>query len=217
MSFEEFFQTLLLILLRGFLNTFVLSVGGFSLGLFLGTLIAFVQVFIGGVYSKVIDYVNKTIRSIPPILMLFIVFYGLKLNNIASAIIGLGIISFSYQSQIFRGIIEAIAARQLEAALSIGLDRWKSFRYIILPQVIVLSIPALLNEFTILLKDSSIAYAIGVVEMFTVSINIANARMEYVIPLASVGILYLIICYTISFVSNLIHKRIGSLGYGAPL
>ncbi|MEM4441352.1 MAG: amino acid ABC transporter permease [Ignisphaera sp.] len=202
--------------MRGFLNTFILSVGGFSLGLFLGALAAFVQVFIGGAYSKVIDYVNRIIRSIPPILMLFIVFYGLKLNNIASAIIGLGIISFSYQSQIFRGIIEAVAARQLEAALSIGLDRWKAFRYTILPQVIVLSIPALLNEFTILLKDSSIAYAIGVVEMFTVSINIANARMEYVIPLASVAILYLIICYTISFVSNLIHKRISSLGYGAP-
>ncbi|MEM0027286.1 MAG: ABC transporter permease subunit [Ignisphaera sp.] len=216
MSLAQLFQTISFIALNGIANTFLLSFGAFSLGLALGSLLAFLQV-LGGFLAKVIDYVTRIFRSIPPVLMLFIVFYGFRIDNVVAAIVGLGIISSSYQSQIFRGVIEAVAARQFEAALSIGFSRWDAFRNVIFPQVILLSIPALLNEFTTILKDSSIAYAIGVVEIFTVAINLANARMEYALPLISVSILYIIICLSISYTANLIHKKIALLGYGGSI
>ncbi|MDK6028845.1 ABC transporter permease subunit [Ignisphaera sp. 4213-co] len=217
MDFNQLFQTIIFIALKGVSNTFLLSFGAFSLGLGLGSLLAFMQVLIGGFASKLIDFVTRVLRSIPPILMLFIVFYGFRINNVVAAIIGLGIISSAYQSQILRGVAEAVAARQLDAALSIGLDLWGSFRSVILPQVVLLSIPALLNEFTTILKDSSIAYAIGVVEMFTTAINLANARMEYAIPLVSVSILYIVICFGISYAASLIHRKISLLGYGESM
>lgn len=217
MNLTQLFQTISFIALNGIANTFLLSFGAFALGLALGSLLAFLQVLGAGFLAKVIDYVTRILRSIPPVLMLFIVFYGFRIDNVVAAIVGLGIISSSYQSQIFRGIIEAVAARQLEAAFSIGFSRWDAFRNVIFPQVILLSIPALLNEFTTILKDSSIAYAIGVVEIFTVAINLANARMEYTLPLISVSILYIIICLSISYLANLIHKKIALLGYGESI
>jgi len=81
----------------------------------------------------------------------------------------------------------------------------------------LLSIPALLNEFTTILKDSSIAYTIGVVEMFTTAINLANAGMEYAIPLVSVLILYIVIYFGISYAASLIHRKISLLGYGESM
>lgn len=215
MNFEQFSQIFLYILFKGFFNTFIISTGAFLLGLVISSLMVFAQIFIGGMVNRFIDVATRVLRSIPPILMLFLIFYGLKLNNIISAIIGLGIISSSYQLQILRGIVEVVSARQLEAVFSIGLNKWKAFKYVILPQTLLLSIPALLNEFTIVIKDSSIAYAIGVVDMFTTAVNIANARMEYAVPLICIALIYLIICYTISYISNLIHRKIIVLGYGS--
>lgn len=217
MNLDYLFQTISFIALKGISNTFLLSFGAFALGFALGSLLAFIQVLVGGFSAKAIDYVTRVLRSIPPILMLFIVFYGFRIDNVVAAIIGLGVISSSYQSQIFRGVIEAVAVRQLEAALSIGFDKWEAFRSVIFPQVMLLSIPALLNEFTTILKDSSIAYAIGVVEIFTSAINLANARMDYALPLASVSILYIVICFSVSYIANTIHKRIALLGYGESL
>lgn len=215
MNLETLFQIMLFISTRGLANTLVITLGSFFLGLGIGVLISFLQITIGGVVGRVVDIVTRFLRSIPPILMLFIIFYGLKMNNVLASIIGLGLVSAAYQSQILRGVAEAIAAKQLEAAISIGLSKWGAFLYVVAPQVVLLATPALLNEFATLLKDTSIAYAIGVTETFTIAVNIANARMEYVTPLVAVSTIYLSLCLFISLLANMLTRKLKAMGYGA--
>lgn len=216
---DQLLTALAFIATKALPNTLFLSASAYMLGLVLGLLLAFLQVLIGGPASRCVDAVVSLLRGIPPVLLLFIVFYGfpaigVRLNNVASAIIGLGLISGAYQSQILRSSIEAVAARQLEAALSIGLSSWSAFSSVIFPQAIRLSLPGLLNEFTILLKDTSLAYSIGVVEMFTQAVHIAQARFEYVAPLTAVAVLYLAICFSISQMVGTLHRKLEVLGYG---
>jgi polar amino acid transport system permease protein len=86
-----------------------------------------------------------------------------------------------------------------------------------LPQAFRIALPSWINDFTIVLKDTSIAYAIGVVEMFTQAIHVAQVIMDYMWPLVFVALIYLAICYPLSMLSNYLHgklKMMGMLGSG---
>lgn len=216
---EQTLTAFIIIVKYGLANSVLISVLAFFLGLILGLILVFIQVLGGRLASSAVNFIVIILRGIPPVLLLFIVFYGLpsmgiKLNNVVSAIIGLGLISSAYQSQVLRSSIEAVAARQMEAALSIGLSKWSAYKSVIFPQALRLSLPGLVNEYTIILKDSSLAYAIGVVEAFTQAVHIAQARLEYFTPLIAVALTYLAICLSLSQVMNYIYLKLRVLGYG---
>lgn len=82
-----------------------------------------------------------------------------------AATIALGFRSAAYQSQIFRGALQSIDDGQMEAARSIGMSRLESIRHVMVPQAMRRSVPGFQNEFTIVLKDTSIAFAIGLAEL----------------------------------------------------
>ena len=154
----------------GLLNTLVLTALGILLGTILGIVLA-----IGRSYGKMplslfILVYEKVFRGIPLLVIFFLIYFGLpqigiNLNAITSAVLGLGLRSAAYQSQIFRGAINSIPEGQIAAAYSLGMSKYKSIRHVILPQVLRLSIPGWSNEFTILLKDTSIAFTIGVIDL----------------------------------------------------
>ncbi|MEM1638752.1 MAG: amino acid ABC transporter permease [Desulfurococcaceae archaeon] len=216
---EQTLVAFIVIVRYGLANTILVSTLAFFLGLALGLILVFVQVLGGRLASSTVDSIVVILRGIPPVLLLFIIFYGLpsigiKLNNVVSAIIGLGLISSAYQSQVLRSSIETVAARQMEAALSIGLSKWSTYTSVVFPQALRLSLPGLINEYTIILKDSSLAYAIGVVEAFTQAVHIAQARLEYFSPLIAVALIYLLICFSLSQIINYIYLKLRVLGYG---
>ncbi|MEM3229650.1 MAG: ABC transporter permease subunit, partial [Fervidicoccaceae archaeon] len=132
--------------------------------------------------------------------------------NFIAAVLGMGLLSGAYQSQIFRSLLHSVSTSQYESSLAIGLSRWGSFRYIIFPQVLRLSIPALINEYTILLKDTSVAYAIGVTEMFTQSVHVAQVILSFTYPLLFVSAVYLAICFSLSSLANYLYRKL-SYGY----
>lgn len=115
MDINNLFQTTVFIASKGLATSIYLTTGSFFIGLGFGFVIAFFQTVVGGVVSKILDIVVRILRSVPPILILFMIFYGLKIDSYGVAIIGLGLIGASYQSQIFRGIAGAVIARQFEA------------------------------------------------------------------------------------------------------
>lgn len=218
-SLEQLLTALIIIVRYGLSNSILVSTLAFFLGLILGLILVFIEVLGGRLASSTVNLLVVILRGIPPVLLLFIIFYGLpsigiSLNNVVSAIIGLGLISGAYQSQILRSSIQAVAARQMEAALSIGLSKWSAYASVIFPQALRLSLPGLVNEYTIILKDSSLAYAIGVVEAFTQAVHIAQARFEYFNPLLAVALLYLAICFSLSQIVNYIYLKLRVLGYG---
>lgn len=113
---------------------------------------------------------EKVFRGIPLIVIFILIYFGLAqigilIDAFNAAIIGLALHSTAYQIQIYRSAINSIPEGQIIAAQSLGMSKLKAIRYILLPQMLRLSIPGWSNEFTILLKDTSIAIAIGVVEL----------------------------------------------------
>jgi polar amino acid transport system permease protein len=102
--------------------------------------------------------------------LLFIIYFGLptiglNFSPLVSVVLGLGLCSSAYQAQIYRGAILSIGSEQMEAGLSLGMSKFQTLYSIILPQAVRLSLPGFTNEFTIVLKDSPLAYAVGIAEI----------------------------------------------------
>lgn len=200
------------IILSGVWITLLIAILSFLLGFTIGLLLLFSWAFSPLAVRKGIETVVDVIRGIPLLVMLFVVFYGfpalgVNLPSIPSAIIAMGILSGAYQSQIMRSLFQSISNSQYEAAISLGLTEWGAFVNVLVPQTLRLSIPGLVNEFTILLKDTSVAYAIGVTEMFTQTVHVAQAIYSYVIPLLFVSAIYLTMCLSLSEFASYLYKK----------
>jgi len=207
------------VILSGLSYTAILTIGGLIIGLILGLFLSFLEVFMSKPISSIASAIGQIIRGIPLIVIFFILYFGLtelgiNLTPTLAAILGLGIRSGAYQSQIFRSSIEAIGKGQWEAALSIGMTRVQAFTNIIIPQVLRISIPAWTNELAIVLKDTSIAYAVGVSEIFTQAIHVAQATSDYLTPLSIVALIYFIITFSINRVLNRIYRKYMVPGLG---
>ncbi|MEM0021259.1 MAG: amino acid ABC transporter permease [Fervidicoccaceae archaeon] len=215
-SFQTFFPYIHIIL-DALTTTFSLSILGFILGFIIGTFFLFIRTFSTQLIARIVDGIVDVLRGIPLLVMLFLIFYGfpslgIRIPNFIAAVLGMGLLSGAYQSQIFRSLLHSVSTSQYESSLAIGLSRWGSFRYIIFPQVLRLSIPALINEYTILLKDTSVAYAIGVTEMFTQSVHVAQVILSFTYPLLFVSAVYLAICFSLSSLANYLYRKL-SYGY----
>ncbi|MGB2983466.1 MAG: amino acid ABC transporter permease [Candidatus Bipolaricaulia bacterium] len=153
-------------LLKASLINIQLLVALIAVGFVVGTIVALMQVY-GGRVLKTIAYLYEWIfRSIPALVLLFLFFYGpprfgLDVTAFLAATMALGFRSSAYQSQIFRGAIECIPSGQMMAARSMGMSRFRAIFSVILPQAFRLSIPGWTNEFSSVIKDTTLAYAVG--------------------------------------------------------
>jgi len=207
------------LILSGFSNTLIMTVSGVMLGLALGAASAFAEILGPRPLQVVTSTVTHILRGIPLLVLLLLVFYGLpllglQLPPLPTAVLAIGVRSGAYQSQILRSAIEAVGSAQLEAAYASGMDKLTAFRSVVLPQALRLSLPGLVNEFTIVLKDTSMAYVIGVTEMFTQAIHVAQVTLDYLAPLTLTALVYLLTCLTVSIVANRLYRRLSIPGLG---
>ncbi|MCD6472486.1 amino acid ABC transporter permease [Candidatus Aerophobetes bacterium] len=190
-------------LLKGTLVTIELTAGFLSLGLILGIPLAFGEVYGNKfVSAMIISPFVKIFRAIPALVLLFLFFFGsasfgFELSAFTAAILAIGFRSSAYQSQIFRGAIQSIGVGQMMAARSIGMSKLKAVQHIILPQALRLSIPPWTNEYAGVLKDSSLAYAVGVTELmrqgrYIVARTFGNALLVYFVC----AVIYFILVYS---------------------
>jgi len=205
-------------LLKGGLVAIELAIGLLSLGLILGLVLAALEVY-GNRFLSILATVNqKIIRGIPALVLLMLGFFGITsvidISPIWVAILVLGLRSAAYQSQIFRGAIQSIDVGQMEAAKAIGMSKRKAIQYIIVPQVLKLSIGPWTNEFSAEVKDTSLAYAIGVLEIlrrgrFIINYSHGNAMLIYCV----IAIFYFIVTRTGNSILYRIEKRISVPGF----
>jgi len=155
------------------LLTFFSIVLGFVLGLPAGIVEAY-----GGRYSKgVVRPLGVAIRGTPILVIIALTYFAAGVSPaFLAATLALGVRSAAYQSQIFRGAIESVGGGQMEAARSVGLSKLGAIRHVVLPQALRRSVPGFQNEFTIVLKDTSIAYAIGVAELLKRSYDLFSLQ-----------------------------------------
>jgi len=114
------------------------------------------------------------LRGTPIVVILLVLFFVVSVSESAfvTATVGLGLRSAAYQAQIFRGALQSVDEGQLEAARSVGMGKFQAIRRVVVPQALRRSMPGFQNEFTIVLKDTSIAFAIGLAELLTQGYNL---------------------------------------------
>lgn len=157
----------------------------------------------------------EIIRGTPLIMVIFWVYFFLPifihtyLNVFWSATIALTLFTGAYLAEIVRGGIQNIPAGQIEAALSTGLNYYRTMRYIVLPQALKQMIPAIVGQFIAIFKDTSLAYVIGVLELTFVAQGLNNRLMIYPFEIySSVAVLYFVCCYSMSVFARRLEHRL---------
>ncbi len=214
----HFLSSSIAVLLNGTWVTVELTVTSLFLGTAVAVFVALAEVY-GNIWIKIAATAyERIIRSIPILVIMFIIFFGfpivgIRFDPFVAAIISLGIRSSAYQSQIFRGSILAVSKGQILAAKSLGMNGRQTFLYITLPQALRFSIAPLTNEFTIVLKDTSIAYALGVTELLREGTYIVSTTYEPLLIYSLCAAIYFVITFgTNKFVSSM-ERRFSIPGY----
>ncbi|ESP90155.1 amino acid ABC transporter permease [Candidatus Halobonum tyrrellensis] len=123
--------------------------------------------------GRAVRNAGVVLRGTPIVVIIMLAYFSFGISPaFLAATAALGFRSAAYQTQIFRGAIESVGAGQMEAARSVGMSKYQSIRHVVLPQALRRSVPGFQNEVTIVLKDTSIAFAIGLAELLTKSYDL---------------------------------------------
>ena len=157
-------------ILQGTAITIAVTLVALPAGLAMGLFLALIHTYGGKVANRLAAAYSLLMRGVPPIVLLFILYFILSgklvnLNEFWAGSIALGIVSSAYQMEILRGAMLAVGGGQMTAARAVGMTRLQAIQHILLPQALRLAIPPWSNEASIVLKDSSLVYALGVPEI----------------------------------------------------
>ena len=191
------------------------------LSLLLGLVIGFVVAIIRCTYQKtgklkILDYVTRLyvsiMRGTPVMIQLMIIYFVILLpigiEKFTAAVLCFGINSGAYVSEIVRGGIMSIDDGQLEAGRSLGFNYVATMWYIIIPQAIKAVLPALANEFIALLKETSVAFYIGVADLTQGGLKIRSITYSNFMPLIAIAVVYLVLVLGLSYLVSLLERRL---------
>lgn len=216
-----------MLLVKGLGNTFLVTLGATVLGIILGVLVALIR----STYDKNINdmhpglskaflvILNKistiyltVIRGTPMLVQLmiayFVIFVSLSQHKTIVAIIAFGINSGAYVAEIFRSGIMSIDPGQFEAGRSLGFNYAQTMLYIIIPQALKNVLPALANEFIVLIKETSVSCYIGLHDLTKGGEIIRSRTYTAFMPLLAVAIIYLVIVMFFTKLVNILERRL---------
>lgn len=197
-------------LLRAAVITVVLSCLSMAMAVAIGVLIASGRVYGNGVLRGVLSAYVEVIRGTPLLLQLFVLYFGLasvvQLPAFLAALIGLGLNYAAYESEIYRGALEAVPVGQLDAARTLGLSRMQTLRLVRGPQAFRLALAPMTNDFVALLKDSSLVSVITVVELTKQTSIFAANIGSWALPGALCAALYLVLSLPLARLARRIEK-----------
>jgi polar amino acid transport system permease protein len=209
----------------GLWATLLLTVLGLLGGLVLGLSLALMRVYGGKEIGWISSGYEKIMRGTPLLVLIFLFFVSsrnlfwfldLRDRPLASVIFALALRSAAYQSQIFRGAILSVKPGQMEAARALGMSQFQAFRHVVFPQALRLSVPGWSNEYAVVIKDSSFAYAVGVIEMTKAALDVtANHPTLWALSMGIVAILYFIFTFPVTqLFGERQTKKLKNLGMG---
>jgi len=154
-------------------------------------------------------------RAIPTLVQLFLIYYGLPqifpaltaMTAITAAILGLSLKQSAFLAEIFRAAINSVDKGQVEACLSVGMTKAQAFRRIVLPQATRNAIPASSNVFIGLIKETSLAFTLGVVELFAQGKILAASSLKFFETYLALALLYWIMVIVFTLIQQAIEKR----------
>jgi polar amino acid transport system substrate-binding protein len=211
-----------LLLLQGAAVTIQISVLGMLAAIALGLPIALSRLYGPYPMRLAATFYVEFFRGIPVLLLLYFLYYGLptvsenydlgfslKLSAFAAAVVGFGLNYAAYEAEIYRAGIGSIPPGQWEAAASLGMSPWLTFRRIILPQAIRVILPPMTNDFIALFKDTSLVSVIAVVELTKQYQILAKSSMRYLEIGLATAALYLLMSVPLGYLSRHLEKRWG--------
>ena len=218
------------LMLDGLLNTLKITVGALILGIIIGVIVATIRssydknkdtlkrrggfgYFLLAILNAISKLYLTVIRGTPVVVQLMICYFVIFVSardGVPVAMLAFGINSGAYVAEIFRAGIMSIDNGQFEAGRSLGFNYFQTMRYIVIPQMFKAVLPTLCNEFIALIKETSVAGYVGVVDLTKSGNMIAGVTYEYFIPLFTVALIYLAIVVILTSLVGKLERRLRS-------
>ena len=194
-------------------TTLQLSAVGVILGTMFGILFALMRISTNKLLKFLASAYIEIIRGTPMVLQVFMIYYGLtafgiNLPAFMAGIVALTVNSAAYMAEVFRAGIQAIDKGQFEAARSLGMTRGMTLRYVVLPQAFRNMLPAIGNEFIIIIKDSSLVSFIGIGELMNTARILQGSLYRPLEPLLVIAVIYFVITFTLSNLLQMLERKL---------
>ena len=200
----------------GLLNTVIITVGALMMGVVIGTVVAVIKYFAENTpalkpFKVICDVYITVIRGVPVVVQLLIfyfVIFASSDNGVMVGTITFGINSGAYMAELIRSGINAVDPGQMEAGQSLGMSRLQTMKKIVLPQAVRYILPAIGNEFIALLKETSVAGYVAVMDLTRAGNLVRNNTFDAVNPLLAVALTYLVIVIGLTRLLKLLERRL---------
>ena len=215
-------------LVNGLKNTLIITLFALLIGVVIGIIISMIRStydktaneirkknILAYIFFSLINFICKVyltvIRGTPVVVQLMIMYFIILVssnNGVMVASIAFGINSGAYVAEILRGGIMSIDAGQFEASRSLGFNYFQTMAYVVIPQVFKTVLPTLLNEFIALIKETSIAGYVGIMDLTKGGDIIRGRTFSAYMPLFAVALIYLVIVMFLTYVVGKMERRL---------
>jgi polar amino acid transport system permease protein len=200
-------------------NTVLISVLAIMMGFGIGVVVGLGRISRNFIINGVATVYVEVLRGTPLLIQIFFIYFGLSqalgglITPFTGALLALGINSGAYQAEIIRGGIQSIPRGQMEAARSSGMSYLQAMRYVILPQGFRLIIPSMTNEYVTVIKDSSLAYAIGFMEITYFATRLQAVYFDAFVIFGFAALMYFTLTTFTSSILRAVEKKYAIPGY----
>lgn len=199
--------------------TVKLGVLGVLFAVLIGLVCALVQYYKIPVLKQITAIYIELSRNTPLLVQLFFIYYGLpkiglKISASVCGVVGLAFLGGSYMAEAFRSGLEAVEPIQTESAYSLGMNRAQTFRYVILPQAMSVSVPAFVANVIFLLKETSVFSAVSLMDLMFTAKDLIGLYYKTTEALFLLVVFYLIILLPVSILGSIVERRIRRAGFG---
>lgn len=201
------------------LMTLKISFIGIVLSILLGLICSIISTYQVRILNKIVKVYIEVSRNTPLLIQLFFLYYGLpkigiKLDGFSCGVIGLTFLGGSYMAEVFRAGLQSVAQGQIDSARSVGLNAVQVFQYVVFPQALSLSIPAIGANCLFLIKESSVLSAIAVVELLFVTKDLIGMDYKTTEALFLLIVAYLMILLPVSALTSYLEYRSRKVSHG---
>lgn len=216
----EFIFTYLPLYQKAAWLTVKIGSAGVVLAIVIGLLCAAVQYYKIPILKRIAAVYIELSRNTPLLVQLFFIYYGLPKIGIKTdaqmcGIAGLAFLGGSYMAEAFRSGLEAVGPIQTESAVSLGMNRYQTMRYVILPQAISISVPAFMANVIFLLKETSVFSAISLMDLMFTAKDLIGLYYKTTESLFLLVVFYLLILLPVSLIGSVIERRLRYAGFGS--
>lgn len=200
-------------------TTLQISIISIILAILVGLICSILITYRVRVFDKIVKIYIELSRNTPLLIQLFFLYYGLpklgiKIDGFSCGVIGLTFLGGSYMAEAFRAGLQAVAKGQIDSGESIGLNPLQVFQYVIFPQALAISIPAIGANCLFLIKESSVVSAIAVVELLFVTKDLIGMDYKTTEALFLLIMSYLIILLPVSILTSYLEYRSRKVSHG---